>query len=63
MKKLDKDVNNKYFMYKLSVVTEGYLDETFTINDVLGNTNLKYVTDESDSNLPIVNIKMQICYK
>ena len=56
---LYKDVNNKYFMYKLSVVTEGYLDETFTINDVLGNTNLKYVTDESDSNLPIVNIKMQ----
>ena len=56
---LYKDVDNKYFMYKLSVVTEGYLDETFTINDVLGNTNLKYVTDESNSNLPIVNIKMQ----
>ncbi len=57
---LYRDMENKYFIYKLYVVTEGYLDEEFTINDVLGNSNLKYVTDESNSNLPIVNITKSI---
>ncbi len=57
---LYRDVENKYFIYKLYVVTEGYLDEQFTINDVLGNSNLKYVTDADNSSLPIVKITKSV---
>ena len=57
---LYKEMKNKYFIYKLYVVTEGYLDEEFTINDVLGNSRLNYVTDENNSNLPIVNITKSV---
>lgn len=57
---LYKEMKNKYFIYKLYVVTEGYLDEEFTINDILGNSRLSYVTDENNSNLPIVSIKKSI---
>ena len=53
---LYKNIKGKYFIYKVSLTTEGYVDDVLKISDVLGNNHLSYVTSEDDAKLPIVRI-------
>lgn len=53
---LYNDMNGKYLIYKVSIATEGYVNDVLNITDTFGNNNLSYVTSGDDANLPIVKI-------